>query len=257
MGASGSGKSTLMNILGCLDRPTSGKYCARRRGYRRPLAQRAGASSAPSKLGFVFQSFNLLPRTTAVNNVLMPLDYSPDAPQHAIAEDRAMRLLNRVGLAERLDHVPSQMSGGQQQRVAIARSLVNEPDLLLADEPTGNLDSKTSVEILEMFQQLNASGITVILVTHDPKVAGYAHRTIRVVDGLIEEDTATAATPKFIEPGPDHRGDSGHGVRSVLTAHGHRKEATTAGFVARRPRPGGGPLASAACQSAASAVASP
>ena len=157
MGASGSGKTTLMNILGCLDRPTSGKYWLDGEDIG-SLSPNERAVVRTSKLGFVFQSFNLLPRTTAVNNVLMPLDYSPDAPQHAIAEDRALRILTRVGLADRLDHVPSQMSGGQQQRVAIARSLINEPDLLLADEPTGNLDSKTSVEILEMFQQLNASG---------------------------------------------------------------------------------------------------
>lgn len=190
MGASGSGKSTLMNILGLLDRPTSGQYWLDGEDVSQlPPDQRALVRTA--KLGFVFQSFNLLPRTTAVNNVLMPLDYSTNRPHMTETLTRAHQLLDRVGLSQRLDHVPSQMSGGQQQRVAIARSLVNEPALLLADEPTGNLDSHTSVEILEMFQQLNASGLTVILVTHDPKVATYAHRTIRMADGVIEEDNGS------------------------------------------------------------------
>ncbi|QDT74669.1 ABC transporter permease [Lacipirellula limnantheis] len=187
MGASGSGKSTLMNVLGCLDRPTSGKYWLDGQEIS-SLAANERALVRTAKLGFVFQSFNLLPRTTAVNNVLMPLDYSTKAPSVRASIERAHEILNRVGLGPRLDHVPSQMSGGQQQRVAIARSLINEPALLLADEPTGNLDSQTSVEILEMFQQLNAAGLTVMLVTHDPKVAAYADRVIRVVDGLIVED---------------------------------------------------------------------
>ncbi|MBL9161810.1 MAG: ATP-binding cassette domain-containing protein [Planctomycetaceae bacterium] len=187
MGASGSGKSTLMNVLGCLDRPTSGKYWLDGQEIS-SLAANERALVRTAKLGFVFQSFNLLPRTTAVNNVLMPLDYSTKAPAVRASIERAHEILERVGLGARLDHVPSQMSGGQQQRVAIARSLINEPALLLADEPTGNLDSQTSVEILEMFQQLNAAGLTVMLVTHDPKVAAYADRVIRVVDGLIVED---------------------------------------------------------------------
>ncbi|MBA4105894.1 MAG: macrolide ABC transporter ATP-binding protein [Pirellula sp.] len=187
MGASGSGKSTLMNLLGCLDRPTSGKYWLDGQEIS-SLSANDRALVRMAKLGFVFQSFNLLPRTTAVNNVLMPLDYSTKAPSIRTAVERAHEILERVGLGDRLEHVPSQMSGGQQQRVAIARSLINEPALLLADEPTGNLDSQTSVEILEMFQQLNAAGLTVMLVTHDPKVAAYADRVIRVVDGLIVED---------------------------------------------------------------------
>ena len=187
MGASGSGKSTLMNVLGCLDRPTSGKYWLDGQEIS-SLSANDRALVRTAKLGFVFQSFNLLPRTTAVNNVLMPLDYSTKAPPIRAAVERAHEILERVGLGDRLEHVPSQMSGGQQQRVAIARSLINEPALLLADEPTGNLDSQTSVEILEMFQQLNAAGLTVMLVTHDPKVAAYADRVIRVVDGLIVED---------------------------------------------------------------------
>jgi macrolide transport system ATP-binding/permease protein len=144
------------------------------------------------KLGFVFQSFNLLARTTALHNVMMPLDYAPRRPISGEANRLAGILLDRVGLADRTEHEPSQMSGGQQQRVAVARALVNHPALVLADEPTGNLDSHTSVEILEMFQQLNAEGITVVLVTHDPKVAGYAHRTIHIADGLVEGDETNA-----------------------------------------------------------------
>ena len=187
VGASGSGKSTLMNILGCLDRPTSGEYWLDGQEVGQ-LDPNERAIVRTSRLGFVFQSFNLLSRTTAVQNVLMPLDYAVKAPSTIVANERAIRLLKRVGLEERLDHVPSKMSGGQQQRVAIARSLINEPAVLLADEPTGNLDSRTSAEILQMFRQLNESGITIILVTHDPKVAAAANRTIRVADGLIVED---------------------------------------------------------------------
>ena len=199
MGASGSGKSTLMNILGCLDRPSAGHYVFDGQEVG-SLTANDRALVRTAKLGFVFQSFNLLPRTSALHNVLMPLDYSTAAPPHDEAVRRAEELLERVGLSDRIHHEPSQMSGGQQQRVAIARALVNQPALLLADEPTGNLDSKTSVEILEMFQQLNAAGITVLLVTHDAKVAGYAHRTIRVVDGLIVEDTAKRQGEAPAEP---------------------------------------------------------
>jgi ABC-type lipoprotein export system ATPase subunit/ABC-type antimicrobial peptide transport system permease subunit len=199
MGASGSGKTTLMNILGCLDRPTSGEYWLDGQEISQ-LSSDARALVRTAKLGFVFQSFNLLARTTAVNNVLMPLDYATKRRSVSKAMRRALDLLERVGLGDRLDHVPSQMSGGQQQRVAIARALINEPDLLLADEPTGNLDSKTSVEILEMFQELNAQGITVILVTHDSKVAEYAHRVIHVKDGLIEEDETRPAGNRALPP---------------------------------------------------------
>ncbi|WP_425613460.1 ABC transporter permease [Anatilimnocola sp. NA78] len=189
VGASGSGKSTLMNILGCLDRPTSGEYWLDGQEVGK-LDANQRAVVRTSKLGFVFQSFNLLARTTAVQNVMMPLDYSLLAPSAAESAERAVELLGRVGLEDRLEHVPAKMSGGQQQRVAIARSLVNRPTVLLADEPTGNLDSHTSVEILQMFRELNAAGLTVILVTHDPKVAAAADRIIRVVDGLVVEDTA-------------------------------------------------------------------
>ncbi len=191
MGASGSGKSTLMNILGCLDRPSSGHYWLDGREVGQ-LGANERALVRSQKLGFVFQSFNLLSRTTAINNVAMPLDYSVSPVSAAAAAERASELLIRVGLSHRLDHMPSQMSGGQQQRVAIARSLINQPSLLLADEPTGNLDSHTSVEILEMFRQLNETGITVLLVTHDPEVAKFANRVIHIVDGLIDSDTNSA-----------------------------------------------------------------
>ena len=187
MGASGSGKSTLMNILGCLDHATAGEYWLDGREMS-TLTPNERALVRTEKLGFVFQSFNLLARTSAIQNVIMPLDYSPRPQSRWEARRLARRLLSRVGLSDRMHHVPSQMSGGQQQRVAISRALINSPSLVLADEPTGNLDSHTSVEILRMFQQLNAEGITVLLVTHDPQVAAYAHRTIRIVDGMIEGD---------------------------------------------------------------------
>ena len=199
IGASGSGKTTLMNILGCLDRPSSGEYWFDGQEISQ-FSPNQRALVRTAKLGFVFQSFNLLPRTSALYNVTMPLDYSPQRPGAAEALRLGHMLLDRVGLADRTDHEPSQMSGGQQQRVAIARSLVNRPALLLADEPTGNLDSHTSVEILRMFQQLNAEGITVILVTHDPKVASFAHRTIRIADGLIEGDDTRPPADGGTEP---------------------------------------------------------
>jgi macrolide transport system ATP-binding/permease protein len=189
MGASGSGKTTLMNILGCLDHPTSGRYWLD--GVEvSDFSPDQRAVLRTKKLGFVFQSFNLLARTSALNNVVMPLDYSTQRISHREAYERSEGLLELVGLSDWGDHHPSQMSGGQQQRVAIARALVNRPALLLADEPTGNLDSHTSAEILRMFQKLNAEGITIILVTHDPGVASYAHRVIRIHDGLIASDGA-------------------------------------------------------------------
>jgi macrolide transport system ATP-binding/permease protein len=199
MGASGSGKTTLMNILGCLDRPTSGHYWLDGQEMSQLSANQRALVRA-EKLGFVFQNFNLLSRTKAVQNVTMPLDYAPRRPSSLEAHHWAELLLKRVGLEERLDHEPSQMSGGQQQRVAIGRALVNRPALVLADEPTGNLDSHTSVEILRMFQQLNAEGITVVLVTHDPKVASYAHRVIHIQDGLIERDEAPEAQKQVSPP---------------------------------------------------------
>ena len=191
MGASGSGKTTLMNILGCLDRPTAGKYLLDGQEISRmSVNQRAMVRN--SKIGFVFQNFNLLPRTSALENVLLPTTYAEDGLSYKQHRQRARELLTQVGLAERMDHEPSQLSGGQQQRVAIARSLVNKPRLLLADEPTGNLDSHTSEEVLRMFQQLNADqGITILLVTHDATVAGHAKRIIHIRDGLIADGDAS------------------------------------------------------------------
>lgn len=190
-GASGSGKSTLMNLLGCLDRPTSGHYSLDGQDVSRlSAAQRARVRCA--KLGFVFQSFQLLPRTSAIDNVLLPLEYSREAINQRQARLRAQDLLRRVGLGERMDHEPSQLSGGQQQRVAIARALINHPAMLLADEPTGNLDSKTSREILQLFSELHGNeGLTIVLVTHDPQVAASAQRIIRLSDGLVVEDSRT------------------------------------------------------------------
>jgi len=194
MGASGSGKSTLMNILGCLDRPTSGRYWLDGDEISR-LASDDRANIRSRKIGFVFQSFNLLARTTALENVMMPLTYAADPVSDREAQSRATELLERVGLGDRMDHYPSQLSGGQQQRVAIARSLVNNPPLLLADEPTGNLDSRTGEEVLQMFQKLNDGGLTIILVTHDANVTNHARRTIRIRDGLIESGSYDLSTP--------------------------------------------------------------
>ncbi|MFO0964578.1 MAG: ABC transporter ATP-binding protein [Gemmataceae bacterium] len=187
MGVSGSGKSTLMNILGCLDRPSSGQYWLDGEEVSHlDLNQRAMIRN--KKIGFVFQNFNLLARTSALDNVMMPLSYTAAHISTKEAKERATQLLDRVGLQGRFDHHPSQLSGGQQQRVAIARSLINNPPLLFADEPTGNLDSKTSEEMLRLFQKLNAEeGITIILVTHDNEVAHHAQRIIHIRDGLIEQ----------------------------------------------------------------------
>ncbi len=200
MGASGSGKTTLMNLLGCLDRPSAGHYWFDGVDVA-GLSPNQRAVLRSKKLGFVFQSFNLLARNNAVANVQMPLDYAPQRCSARDALRRACLMLDHVGLGDRFDHEPSQMSGGQQQRVAIARSLVNQPALLLADEPTGNLDSRTSAEILRMFQRLNAEGITILLVTHDPEVAKYAHRVIRIHDGQIIHDGPSEGVPS-----DNHRG---------------------------------------------------
>lgn len=198
MGASGSGKSTLMNLLGCLDHATSGEYWLEGQEISR-LSVRERAHVRKQTIGFVFQSFNLLPRTSALENVLMPLTYSAESLSDREMRERATALLERVGLGDRAEHHPSQLSGGQQQRVAIARSLVNNPRLLLADEPTGNLDSHTSEEILAMFQELNrVDGLTIILVTHDPGVAHHAQRVIHIKDGLIEDGVAFAGEPKTV-----------------------------------------------------------
>ena len=207
MGASGSGKTTLMNLLGCLDHPTSGRYWLDGQEMSR-LSPNQRAVVRAEKIGFVFQNFNLLARTTALQNAAMPLDYSPRRHSSAEARRLALTLLDRVGLADRAHHEPSQMSGGQQQRVAIGRALVNRPSLVLADEPTGNLDSQTSVEILRMFQRLNAEGITVVLVTHDPNVATYAHRVIRIADGVIQSDETNQPAPPPQDRMPEFYGDA-------------------------------------------------
>lgn len=199
VGASGSGKTTLMNMLGCLDRPSSGCYWLDGDEVS-ALSVDERADLRSRKLGFVFQNFNLLPRTSALENVLLPLECGRERIPEEEMITRARTLLERVGLADRLTHEPSQMSGGQQQRVAIARALINKPTLLLADEPTGNLDSKTSADILRLFQQLNAEGVTVLLVTHDPAVARHAKRVITIRDGRIVDDQL--ATPPPSEPSP-------------------------------------------------------
>ena len=187
MGASGSGKSTLMNILGCLDRPTSGKYVLDGVDVS-DLDRNARADIRNQKLGFVFQGFNLLSRTTALENVELPMLYAAERIKPKELRDRAMRALDIVGLSDRADHHPSQLSGGQQQRVAIARSLVNQPQVLLADEPTGNLDSKTTVEVMGVFQRLNEEGITIVMVTHELDVAQFCKRNLILRDGLLVRD---------------------------------------------------------------------
>src|SRR5437016_1518606 len=189
MGASGSGKSTLMNLLGCLDRPTSGHYIldgADVSGLDRDRL----ADIRNRKLGFVFQNFNLLPRTSARENVELPLLYGVHRLTNAQLREKADRVLAAVGLGGREDHHPSQLSGGQQQRVAIARALINEAAVVLADEPTGNLDSRTSVEIMAIFHQLNERGITIVMVTHEQDIAGYARRNVVMRDGILLSDQA-------------------------------------------------------------------
>src|SRR6266699_7075616 len=188
MGASGSGKSTLMNILGCLDRPTSGHYVldgADVSGLDRDRL----ADIRNRKIGFVFQNFNLLPRTSARENVELPLLYGAQRLTNAQLREKADRVLASVGLGGREDHHPSQLSGGQQQRVAIARALVNDPEVLLADEPTGNLDSRTSVEVMGVFQKLNEQGITIVMVTHELDIANYTKRNVIMRDGYVVTDT--------------------------------------------------------------------
>jgi putative ABC transport system ATP-binding protein len=192
MGSSGSGKSTLMNILGCLDRPTSGRYFLDGEDVS-SLSRDDLADVRNRKLGFVFQNFNLLARTSALENVELPLLYSEAALTNAQLRDKAEQVLAAVGLQGRGDHTPSQLSGGQQQRVAIARALINDPEVLLADEPTGNLDSRTSVEVMEIFQSLNEKGITIIMVTHEPDIAAYARRNVVMKDGLVRNDHLVAS----------------------------------------------------------------
>lgn len=185
MGPSGSGKSTLMNLLGCLDTPTGGTYILNGKDVSK-MTDNELAEIRNKEIGFVFQTFNLLPRTTALDNVALPMVYAgykkPERTQ------RATQVLTQVGLDDRMDHKPNQLSGGQRQRVAVARALVNHPSIILADEPTGNLDSKTSIEIMKLFNEIHANGNTVILVTHEEDIAAYAHRVIRLRDGVIESD---------------------------------------------------------------------
>jgi len=189
MGSSGSGKSTLMNILGCLDRPTSGRYFLDGEDVS-SLSRDELADIRNRKLGFVFQNFNLLARTSALENVELPLLYGVERLSNAQLHDKAERVLEAVGLQGRGDHHPSQLSGGQQQRVAIARALINDPEVLLADEPTGNLDSRTSVEVMGIFQDLNEKGMTVIMVTHELDISCYARRNVVMRDGRIVSDRA-------------------------------------------------------------------
>ncbi|HZZ84570.1 MAG TPA: ABC transporter ATP-binding protein [Anaeromyxobacteraceae bacterium] len=189
MGASGSGKSTFMNVVGCLDRPSAGRYLLDGEEVSR-LSRDALAGARGRSIGFIFQGFNLLPRTSAVENVELPMLYQgvPGRERRA----RATEALRRVGLGDRLDHSPAQLSGGQQQRVAVARALVNRPKLLLADEPTGNLDSATSLEVMRIFQDLNDEGLTVLLVTHEPEIADHARRVVTFKDGLVLSDRPVA-----------------------------------------------------------------
>jgi len=192
MGPSGSGKSTLMNILGCLDTPTQGTYKLNGKDVSRMLDNDL-AEVRNREIGFVFQQFNLLPRLTAAENVALPLVYAGVPKKQRM--EKALHVLDTVSLADRSHHKPNEMSGGQNQRVAIARALVNDPSIILADEPTGNLDSKTSHEIMEIFGKIHASGNTVILVTHEQDIADFALRTVRLLDGLVESDKKRQATP--------------------------------------------------------------
>lgn len=191
MGPSGSGKSTLMNILGCLDSPTLGRYILNGKDVSK-MADNDLAEVRNKEIGFIFQQFNLLPRLSAAENVALPLVYAGVAKKERI--DRAMEVLAKVGLADRSHHKPNELSGGQIQRVAIARALVNNPAIILADEPTGNLDSKTSVEVMEIFGKIQSAGNTVVLVTHEEDIASYAKRVVRLRDGIIESDKVVIPT---------------------------------------------------------------
>ncbi|MFD1064130.1 ABC transporter ATP-binding protein [Winogradskyella litorisediminis] len=185
MGPSGSGKSTLMNLLGCLDTPTAGSYLLNGKDVSQ-MTDDELADIRNTEIGFVFQTFNLLPRTTALDNVALPMIYAGKSKK--VREERATEVLTDVGLADRMDHKPNQLSGGQRQRVAVGRALVNKPSIILADEPTGNLDSKTGTEIMALFDEIHAKGNTVIMVTHEEDIAAHAKRVIRLRDGIIESD---------------------------------------------------------------------
>jgi putative ABC transport system ATP-binding protein len=194
MGPSGSGKSTLMNILGCLDSPTSGSYFLNGQDVSK-MADNQLAEIRNKEIGFVFQTFNLLPRSTALDNVALPLIYSGIGKENR--KNRALEVLDQVGLTDRVDHKPNELSGGQRQRVAVARALVNKPSIILADEPTGNLDSKTSIEIMGLFEEIHQAGNTIIVVTHEEDIAMHAHRIIRLRDGDIESDTINPSPKKI------------------------------------------------------------
>jgi len=204
MGPSGSGKSTLMNLLGCLDTPTAGEYYLN--GHRVSEMEDGELASVRNKeIGFVFQTFNLLPRLSSLENVALPLVYSGLSKSKRL--ERAEEVLASVGLGDRVEHKPNELSGGQRQRVAIARALVNDPAIILADEPTGNLDTKTSIEIMSIFEEINQRGNTVILVTHEPDIALHAHRIVRLRDGLVESDklndriiNADDPTHRYLQP---------------------------------------------------------
>lgn len=197
MGPSGSGKSTLMNLLGCLDSPSAGDYILNGTNVS-TMTDAALAEVRNKEIGFVFQTFNLLPRLTALENVALPLVYG--GVSKAARLDRANEVLTSVGLGDRVDHKPNELSGGQRQRVAIARALVNNPAIILADEPTGNLDTKTSIEIMEIFEEIHRRGNTVILVTHEPDIAEHAHRIIRLRDGLVETDVKNENIVRAADP---------------------------------------------------------
>jgi putative ABC transport system ATP-binding protein len=204
MGPSGSGKSTLMNIVGCLDTPTSGSYILNGLDVSN-MSENALAEVRNKEIGFVFQTFNLLPRQTSLENVALPLVYA--GFNKADRTEKAMLALKNVGLEHRASHRPNELSGGQRQRVAVARALVNDPSILLADEPTGNLDSKTSYEIMDLFDQIHSKGNTVIMVTHEEDIAEYAHRIVRLRDGLVETDLMNANVRKaraFIQAAEEH-----------------------------------------------------
>jgi putative ABC transport system ATP-binding protein len=186
MGPSGSGKSTLMNVLGCLDTPSEGDYILNGHSVAK-MSDDALAEIRNKEIGFVFQTFNLLPRSTALDNVMLPLVYA--GMKKSDREIRAKEVMEQVGLSNRMDHKPNELSGGQRQRVAIARALVNKPAIILADEPTGNLDSKTSIEIMGLFEEIHQNGNTIILVTHEEDIARYAHRIVKLKDGVIESDS--------------------------------------------------------------------
>ncbi|MFO7999350.1 MAG: ABC transporter ATP-binding protein [Bacteroidales bacterium] len=197
MGPSGSGKSTLMNILGCLDTPTSGMYYLNGKDVSK-LVDNELAEIRNREIGFVFQTFNLLPRSTALDNVALPLIYAGQGK--VLRQERALEVLDQVGLSDRTHHRPNELSGGQRQRVAVARALVNSPSIILADEPTGNLDSKTSIEIMGLLQDIHAAGNTIILVTHEEDIALHAHRIVRLLDGEIESDRQNENIVRVAEP---------------------------------------------------------